>query len=44
MTVDVGKAGRRRHDAVLVPRAGEVAGTIERGDLLGGEAAGFRDN
>ena len=42
--INVGEAGRRRHDAVLVTRAGEVAGTIERRDLLGGEAAGFRDN
>ena len=42
--VDVGEAGRRRHHAVLVTRAGKIAGAVERRDFLGGEAAGFRDD
>jgi hypothetical protein len=42
--VNVGEAGRRRHDAVLVTRASKVAGTVERRNLLSGEAARFRDN
>ena len=42
--VDVGEAGRRCHHAVLISRAGKIAGAVEGRDFLGGEAPRFRDD
>ena len=42
--VGLAKTVRRRDDAVLAARALDVAGAVERGDHVGGELAGLRDD
>ena len=42
--IDIGEAGRRRDCAVLVTRAGKIAGAVQGRDLLRREAPRFRDD